>query len=47
MVEALREQGELGNTYIIFTSDNGYIDGEHRIEFGKLLAYEPPSRCRC
>jgi arylsulfatase A-like enzyme len=44
LVEVLRDRGELGNTYILFTSDNGLIDGEHRIEFGKLLAYEPASR---
>ena len=40
----LRAKGELGRTYIFFTSDNGYIGGEHRIEFGKLLAYEPGSQ---
>ena len=44
LVEALRDKEELGDTYILFTSDNGYLDGEHRIEFGKLLAYEPASR---
>ncbi len=44
IVETLRGQGELGNTYIFFTSDNGYLDGEHRVEFGKLLAYDPSSR---
>ena len=27
----------------LFTSDNGYLDGEHRIELGRLLAYEPAS----
>ncbi len=44
IVDTLREKQELGNTYIAFTSDNGYLDGEHRIEFGKLLAYEPASQ---
>jgi arylsulfatase A-like enzyme len=44
VVDALREKQELGSTYIVFTSDNGYLDGEHRIEFGKLLAYEPASQ---
>jgi arylsulfatase A-like enzyme len=44
IVGALKDQQELGETYILFTSDNGYLDGEHRIEFGKLLAYEPSSQ---
>jgi len=44
IVDALRAKDELGNTYLFFTSDNGYLDGDHRIEFGKLLAYEPSSR---
>ena len=44
IVDELREQEELGNTYLVFTSDNGYLDGEHRIEFGKLLAYEPAAQ---
>ncbi|HSE10010.1 MAG TPA: sulfatase [Nocardioidaceae bacterium] len=38
-VKALREAGELDNTYIIFTSDNGFLIGEHRF-VGKLTPYE-------
>ncbi|KRF01457.1 hypothetical protein ASG88_08290 [Nocardioides sp. Soil777] len=30
LVDTLRETGELDNTYIVFTSDNGYALGEHR-----------------
>jgi len=40
MVAALRRSGELANTLIIFTSDNGYLLGEHRYH-GKTLPYEP------
>jgi len=31
----------LRNTYILFTSDNGFFYGEHRLTGGKFLAYEP------
>jgi len=31
----------LRNTYIVFTSDNGFFYGEHRLTGGKFLAYEP------
>ena len=44
IVAELRRQGELERTYVLFTSDNGYLAGEHRIEFGKLLPYEPSTR---
>jgi N-acetylglucosamine-6-sulfatase len=41
IVTALRRRGELDNTYIVFTSDNGYMQGEHRVRSGKMLPYEP------
>jgi N-acetylglucosamine-6-sulfatase len=44
VVAALRDREELGNTYLVFTSDNGYLDGEHRVELGRSLVYDPSSR---
>jgi arylsulfatase A-like enzyme len=44
IVRALREAGELTNTLIVFTSDNGFFHGEHRVPAGKLLLYEPSIR---
>ena len=44
IVGTLRATGELANTYIVFTSDNGFFHGEHRVPNGKLLVYEPSSR---
>ncbi len=40
LVETLRESGELENTYIFFTSDNGFHLGTHRLTAGKWTAYE-------
>jgi N-acetylglucosamine-6-sulfatase len=40
---ALRRTGELENTYVVFTSDNGYLLGEHRLR-GKHLPYEESIR---
>ncbi len=39
-VRLLDGLGQLDNTLIIFTSDNGFLLGEHR-SFGKVLAFEP------
>ena len=44
IVHALREQGELEDTLLVFTSDNGFMSGEHRVPKGKVLAYEPSIR---
>jgi arylsulfatase A-like enzyme len=40
LIRSLRESGELSNTYIFFTSDNGFHLGEHRLGAGKWTAYE-------
>ena len=40
IVGALRSEHELGNTAIVFTSDNGWLEGEHRIPGGKVAPYE-------
>ena len=44
IVRALETTGELSRTYIIFTSDNGFFHGEHRVPAGKVLVYEPSVR---
>lgn len=41
IVDTLGAMHRLRNTYIIFTSDNGFFYGEHRLTGGKFLAYEP------
>ena len=40
IVAELRRAGELDDTYVIFTSDNGYMQGEHRVREGKMLPYD-------
>jgi arylsulfatase A-like enzyme len=40
IVDTLQRTGELDNTLLIFTSDNGFFHGEHRVRSGKVLLYE-------
>ncbi|WP_157270040.1 sulfatase family protein [Azohydromonas aeria] len=44
LVTALRNSGQLDNTYVFFTSDNGFFMGEHRIPGDKRRPYEPAIR---
>ena len=44
IVESLQSAGVLDRTLIVFTSDNGFFHGEHRIPDGKILPYEPSIR---
>lgn len=41
IIDALDGAGVLGDTVVMFTSDNGYFFGEHRIQRGKERFYEP------
>jgi N-acetylglucosamine-6-sulfatase len=41
VIDTLGQLHRLRNTYILFTSDNGFFFGEHRLIGGKFLAYEP------
>jgi N-acetylglucosamine-6-sulfatase len=40
LMKALDDTGQLGRTVVIFTSDNGFFYGEHRVTEGKYLPYE-------
>lgn len=44
LVAALQRAAVLRNTYIVFTSDNGYHMGQHRLLSGKATAYEEDIR---
>jgi N-acetylglucosamine-6-sulfatase len=40
LVEELKDAGKLENTFIFFTSDNGFLQGEHRLNKQKDRPYE-------
>jgi N-acetylglucosamine-6-sulfatase len=44
VISTLQATGELKNTVLIFTSDNGFFHGEHRVQSGKVRVYEPSIR---
>jgi N-acetylglucosamine-6-sulfatase len=44
LLRALKETGQLDNTILVFTSDNGYFYGEHGLSVERRLAYEESIR---
>jgi N-acetylglucosamine-6-sulfatase len=40
VIDALDQTGELDNTYIVFTSDNGFHQGQHRLMSGKNTEFD-------
>ena len=45
LIETLKAARQLGNTYIVFTADNGFhLAQQHRLPAGKNSAYEEDIR---
>jgi N-acetylglucosamine-6-sulfatase len=44
LVRTLRSTGQLRNTLIVFLSDNGWLQGQHRVTGDKYLPYEESLR---
>ena len=44
ILQTLKEAGQLENTIVVFTSDNGYFYGEHGLSVERRLAYEESIR---
>jgi N-acetylglucosamine-6-sulfatase len=44
LLDVLAQTGELEDTLIVYTSDNGFMHGEHRALAEKVLPYEPSVR---
>jgi arylsulfatase A-like enzyme len=44
LLKELEAAGKLDNTFIFFTSDNGWLQGEHRLNMQKDRAYEESAR---
>jgi len=44
LVGALEASGEIASTYVVFTSDNGFLLGEHRLHEDKFFLYDESIR---
>ena len=44
MLDTLEESGELDDTIVIYTADQGFMQGQHRIDDHKYIPYEPSIR---
>lgn len=44
IVNDLQSHGALDNTYLIFTSDQGFMQGQHRLHQGKFVPYDPSTQ---
>jgi arylsulfatase A-like enzyme len=44
ILNKLLAEGMYANTYVIFTSDNGFMQGQHRLHQGKFVPYEPSAQ---
>ena len=44
VVDVLNDTGQLANTLVVFTSDNGFLNGEHRLFLVKRHIYEQSIR---
>lgn len=44
IIQTLSANGQLANTWIFFTTDNGVFTGQHRLNKGKMAVYDAASR---
>lgn len=44
MFRTLERTGQLNSTLVIVTSDNGFEQGAHRLQYGKILPYDDSTR---
>ncbi|HWA90488.1 MAG TPA: sulfatase-like hydrolase/transferase [Rhizomicrobium sp.] len=44
LIQMLVDNGQIANTHILFTSDNGFLEGEHRLMEEKNMLYEECAR---